>query len=270
MIFDLRINKPLAKITGGGAGKRRRLLKFESRNGLTSRKPAAGSFLVTNCVKTVRIDSFARRPAIVGSIRRHSFSLARFALNVRKPIMLFRLFPAAAVISVGLLLTVAAVAQKVEYNFERGTDFSKFKTYKWQRAEKARYPEDYIDRILTAAIDEQLVAKGLTKIEGEAADLYVIYQLAIKEDVMWSSFSSEVGWAGSVGSRPFTVATTMTPPEKIRVGWMILDLYDVSQKKLVWQASATKTLSDTNDPNKMGKNARKAMAKIFKKYPPPG
>ena len=56
--------------------------------------------------------------------------------------------------------------------------------------------------------------------------------------------------------------------EIIRKGWLMIDIYDAGQKKHVWQANAVKTLGKGNDPKKMEKNARKAMGKIFKKYPP--
>jgi hypothetical protein len=182
--------------------------------------------------------------------------------------MLYRLFFVATIVLIALLSPVTTIAQKVKYSSVEGTDFTKYKTYKWQRAERTRYPEPVIDQIFMRTIDEQLAAKGFTKTEGDTVDVYVIYQLAIGEDVAWNSFTSEIGWSGAYGAMPFAGATTNSTMI-IRTGWMILDIYDVGQKKLVWQASATKTLKDNKDPKKIEKNARKVMAKIFKNYPYP-
>jgi hypothetical protein len=48
-----------------------------------------------------------------------------------------------------------------------------------------------------------------------------------------------------------------------------LDIYDVGTRKQVWRGEASKTLGSGKDPVKVEKNINKAMAKLFKKYPPP-
>ena len=172
------------------------------------------------------------------------------------------------VVSFIALLDSAAAAQEVKYDFVAGTDFSKYKTYKWRRADKARYPEPASDQILIRAIDEQLAAKGLTKTERDSADLFVIYQLAVTEDVEWSSFSNDIQWQTGANSLPGFRGSTTNSTDLIRKGWLMIDLYDAGQKTLVWQASATKTLGKGTDPKKMERNARKAMGKVFANYPP--
>jgi hypothetical protein len=54
----------------------------------------------------------------------------------------------------------------------------------------------------------------------------------------------------------------------IQKGSFIFDFYDQKQQRQVWQTHATKTLDDTTDPNKRARNIQKAMAKVFKNYPP--
>ena len=80
-----------------------------------------------------------------------------------------------------LLLTAGAVgAQDVKYNFMPGTDFSKYHTYKWVAIEGASHPNQIMDQEIKQAADSQLAAKGLTKTDGEKADLFVGYQVATK------------------------------------------------------------------------------------------
>jgi hypothetical protein len=82
---------------------------------------------------------------------------------------------------VGLVLFAcgAVLAQEVTYNSAPGTDFSKFKTYKWVRIEGAEYPDQILDQQIKQSIDSQLDAKGFTKSDNDTADLYVGYQVSI-------------------------------------------------------------------------------------------
>ena len=178
------------------------------------------------------------------------------------------LFFIVALVSLVTFTDVSTPAQEVKYDFVSGTDFSRFRTYKWRRADNARYPEPASDQILVRTIDEQLAAKGLSRTENDNADLFVIYQLAVTEDVEWSSFTNDIGWQTGANSLPGFRGSTTNSTDLIRKGWLMVDLYDAGQKKLVWQASATKTLGKGPDPKKMERNARKAMSKVFANYPP--
>ncbi len=172
---------------------------------------------------------------------------------------------------VGLLFAWSAVtsAQDIRFNYLQGTDFSKYKTYKWVRVPKAQYPNNILDDQIMRAIDAQLATKGLSKTE-DNPDLYVTYQTAINQEKQWNSFSSGGdywgwgGWGGWGG-----MSTTTTTSSTINIGTLSCDIYDVATKKQIWRGDATKTLGSGKDPNKVAKNLNKAMAKLFKKYPPP-
>ena len=171
----------------------------------------------------------------------------------------------------GLLLawSVAASAQDIKYNFVQGTDFSKYKTYKWVKVPNGQYPNQILDEQIMAAIDTQLATKGLTKTE-DNPDLYVVYQVAINQEKQWNSYSTGGnmwGWGGWGGWGGMSTTTTTT--STINVGTLNCDLYDVANKKQIWRGEASKTLGSGKDPQKVQKNLNKAMAKLFKKYPPP-
>jgi hypothetical protein len=169
-------------------------------------------------------------------------------------------------------LVVAAVfasGQKMDFDVTPGTDFSRYKTYKWQRASDARYPADDVDQLLIRTIDSQLAGKGLTKTESDTPDLYVIYQLAIEEDMKWSSFRTDIAWAGTPVTGIYTMqGATTNSNYPVSVGSLFIDLYDVAQKRRVWQVHATKTVHPDNSAEKKEKNARKVLEKVFKNYPP--
>ena len=88
----------------------------------------------------------------------------------------------------GLLFiwSMSASAQDIRYNFLQGTDFSKYKTYKWVQVPGVQYPNGIVDDQIKRAIDTQLSQKGLTKSE-ENPDLYVTYQVAINQEKEWNA-----------------------------------------------------------------------------------
>ena len=167
----------------------------------------------------------------------------------------------------GFAVPFAATAQKVTYEYEPGTDFSKFKSYKWQRAEGTRYPAHVFDEILMSSIEEQLTAKGLVKSAGEAADVYVVYQLAVVDDMTTNSFKTGGGWLGVPGGNPVFAGGSTNISHAVKKGWILVDVFDANQKKLVWRASATKALKG-EAAEKVRRNARKVMDKMFSNYPP--
>lgn len=171
----------------------------------------------------------------------------------------------------GLLLAwcVVATAQDIRFNYLEGTDFSKYKTYKWVKIPNAQYPNQILDDQIMRAIDAQLATKGLTRTE-DNPDLYVTYQAAINQEKQWNSYSTGGdmwGWGGWRGWGG--MSTTTTTSQTINIGTISCDIYDVSTKKQIWRGDASKTLGSGKDPQKVTKNLNKAMAKLFKKYPPP-
>lgn len=165
---------------------------------------------------------------------------------------------------------LTALAQDVRYNFAQGTDFSKYKTYKWVRVPGVTYPDDILDGQIRQAIDSQLSMKGLTKVTEDNADLYIAYQLSISEKTQWVAYGIEGGAVldreGNLGPGMGTVpVTSMT----IKTGTLVLDMYDVAAKQQVWRGDATKALHPSKNPQKNQRNLEKAMAKLLKNYPPP-
>jgi hypothetical protein len=184
-------------------------------------------------------------------------------------VQMTRLSRTIAIAGLVLVWCVAAPAQDIRYNFLQGTDFSKYKTYKWVQIPNVQYPNSILDDQIKRAIDSQLALKGLTKTE-DNPDLYVAYQVAVNQEKQWNSYSTGGdmwGWGGWRGWGG--MSTTTTTSSTINIGTLNLDLYDVSTKKQIWRGEVSKTLGSGKDPRKVEKNLNKAMAKLLKKYPPP-
>lgn len=159
----------------------------------------------------------------------------------------------------------SVIAQDVTYNFDQGTDFSQFKTYKWVSIKNAQQVDEITARQITAAIDAELAKKGLAKTDADTADLFVAYQTAIGSQKQWNALNTGWGygprWGGGMGT---TTATSQT----IHVGQLNLDMYDSANKRLVWRGAVSKTLDPKASPEKRQKNLEKAMQKLLKNYPP--
>ncbi len=153
------------------------------------------------------------------------------------------------------------LAQDVHSNAMPGTDFSKYHTYKWVNIEGASHPNQIVDAEIKQAINTQLQAKGLTVTTGDKADLYVGYQTAVDQQKQWNGYGMGGGprWGGGMAT-----ATSST----IDIGSLVVDMYDPSTKQLVWTGTATKTIDPSSNQEKNEKNLDKAMAKLFKNFPP--
>ena len=164
-----------------------------------------------------------------------------------------------------LLVTASAYGQDVHYNYDRSANFATYRTYQWvDIIPGGGVPDRLIDSAIKQAADEQLAQKGLTKVS-ENADLYIGYQVVVnleKSVDLWSTGTGPGGWDGW-GDRSVRGQTSTVP-----VGILLLDLYDVGKKELVWRGDAMKTIDLKTDPNKNYKNLQKVMAKLFKNYPP--
>jgi len=160
-----------------------------------------------------------------------------------------------------LVVCSLAVGQDVKTNYIPGTDFSKFHTYKWVTVEGGQHPNQIVDQQIKQAVDAQLAQKGLTKSTGDTADLAVGYQVAVDQEKQWNAYGTGGGWrmGGGMGT-----ATSST----INIGTLVLDMYDPSNKQLVWSGRATKTVEPSKNPEKNEEHLNKAMEKLLKDFPP--
>ena len=178
------------------------------------------------------------------------------------------------VLALMLVLTgsSAALAQDVRYNFDKQSNFSGFKTYRWVVLKGAQPLPDLTERQVKAAIDAELAKKGLTLAQGDQADLLVGYQAAVDTEKQYTSYDTGwgygPGWYGGGwygGGGGMTTGSTST----IYVGQLAVDMYAAAPHQLVWRGVASKTLDAKAKPEKQQKNLAKAVTKLLKNYPPP-
>src|SRR5271154_6048027 len=107
----------------------------------------------------------------------------------------------------GIVLTAggSALAQDVSYNSMPGTDFSKFKTYKWVNIPGAESVDQILDQQIKQSIDTQLASKGFTKTDADSADLYVGYQVSITQQRQWNAMGGGFRLGGMANATSSTL-----------------------------------------------------------------
>ena len=171
-------------------------------------------------------------------------------------------FIAAAALVV--LAPALALAQKTSFDYDKSTDFSKFKTYTLKDGTKVGQP--LIDKRIDTAIEEQLAAKGLTR-NDSAPGIVVVYHVAFDKQKDITTFSSGgyggygYGWGGGWG-------TTDVRVNEILVGTLVIDIADAAKKEVVWRGMGVKEVDTQAKADKRDKNITSAVTKIFKNFPP--
>ena len=111
---------------------------------------------------------------------------------------LMRLVKRGTFLAAFMLAAACAYGQEVHYNYDRSADFASYRTYQWVEIPGGAVPDELIDKAIKQAADEQLVLKGLTRVE-ENADLYIGYQFVLnleKSVSLWETGGGPGPWGG--------------------------------------------------------------------------
>jgi hypothetical protein len=156
-----------------------------------------------------------------------------------------------------LCLSALAVAQNVQFDYDRSANFGNFKTYRWVDALSGRSTNQLMDQNIKRAVDSQLAAKGLQRVDS-GGDLQIAYQVALDQEKQFDVWSTG----------PWRFGAGRVTSSTIQVGKLVVDIFDPQNKQLVWRGAAEKTIDVKKDPDKNYRNLQKVVAKLFKNYPP--
>jgi len=170
------------------------------------------------------------------------------------------LFRAALALFLLVIVSAAASAQQVTYNFMPGTNFSKYHTYKWVDIPSNVHPNQIVAQEIRDAVNNVLAGKGFTLATGDTADLYVGYQCAVDQERQWNAW----GMGGGLRWGGMGTATSST----ISNGTLAVDFYDPTSQQLIWRGQATQTLNPSGNQEKDMQRLNKSVAKLLKNFPP--
>jgi len=156
-----------------------------------------------------------------------------------------------------------AAAQDVTYNFDRDTDFSKFRSYKWVEIKSVQQVDYVTTRQITFVIDAELAKRGLLKTDSDYADLYIGYQTALSRQTAWMAYHDGWGYGPGWGGGLAAIAEA-----SIHAGQLDLDMYASREKKLVWRGAVSNTVDLYLNLEGSEKKIQKSAEKLLKNYPP--
>lgn len=160
---------------------------------------------------------------------------------------------------------------QVTGDFDKNTDFSKFKTYTfkgWEKDSDKEIPEFDKKRILDAFAKE-LTSRGMSHIEGDGGDLAITLYVVVDKKTSTTAYSTYTGgygyygrwgWGGGIGS----VNTSYTTDDYLE-GTLVVDFYDQSTKELAWQGVLRSVVKEK--PKQREKSIPKKIKKLMAKYP---
>lgn len=156
-----------------------------------------------------------------------------------------------------------AMAQDVSFDYDRGRDFTAIKTYAW--ADERGLPDEYNHKRIVSAIEAQLAAKGLARVERTGApDVLISYRTRFANEIEVNGYSSGAAWPGyRFGSQWGTARA-----EQVLVGTLLVEMVDANSGAGVWRGVATRDIDTKASPEKRDKSINKAAEKLFKNYPP--
>lgn len=183
------------------------------------------------------------------------------------------------IILLAIILT-SCEGVKITNNWDKKIDFTQFKTYSlypWDK-HNDQIVNDYDKQTILSAIKLEMDKRGYKQVkkDGElVVSTFVIienktsYQAYTNHYGGWAGYGGGWGYYGGVGYYgygygPGYSATTVYSTD-YKQGTLIIDIFDLSKKKLVWQGIGSAQV--TQDMDKRDRRLPTTIASIFRRYP---
>ena len=183
---------------------------------------------------------------------------------------------ALAAVGLGLLLGTSGCATTarvgVSNDFDHSVNFRAYKTWAWYPQQgqdteggPARGYESFLDQRIRAAVEREMVAKGLTKVEGkDNPDVFVAYSAKVENKQRVNNMNPYGPWGGwGYGY----YGRGMAPVTEYKAGTVIIDVVDAKRKELAWRGTGVAQL-DQNSINEA--ETFRIVNSILGTYPPQG
>jgi len=165
------------------------------------------------------------------------------------------------------LLISGCASPKVGYDYDRGADFSAYRTYEWlpdsrSPAGDRRIDNDLVDARIRAAVDGQLRRKGYTSPAAGQPDFYVAYQAAVTDMMKGASTQRYIG------DRATGLYTTVNAIQPYKDGALLVDILDGATQKLVWQGTASAEVEPGMTAKERDERIARVVKAMFEHFPP--
>lgn len=177
-----------------------------------------------------------------------------------------------ALLITGLLAACSGIP--VSQDYEAATDFSLYKTYRWNqdvlaKEQQTEANDPLLNKRIHKAIDTTLAQRGFTLSNNQATDFIVSYQTEVQ------SRTTSEGTTGalSIGFGSFHhfgslgLATGGDIREQDEATLMI-DIIDAASSKLIWRGVSTRYVYKHNEPDELTRTINNHVEAILMQFPP--
>jgi hypothetical protein len=168
---------------------------------------------------------------------------------------------------VALAVAVAGCASKptLRVSAERSStaDFAAYQTYRWASPppeaslERPRTGRDLMDWRLRAAIENQLAAKGYTRVSSGRADLVVAAHIDLR-DMNTETVGDYIDYRKSGGQEGPQEAYVFGYQE----GTIIVEVVEAATQHLVWRGAASPLIDPEGQPERLREAVQHMMARF--------
>jgi len=162
-----------------------------------------------------------------------------------------------------LFLIVSCAPIRVNYDYERAADFSKYKTYNYYSNLNSGLSELDTKRLLDA-LDKSLQAKGFSL--SETPDFYIDIKSNTYQEVQNSSVGVGLGGTGGNVGGGISVGIPIGQSNFNRV--IQFDFVDEDGQGLFWQAISESSFFPNSAPEKREALLKAIVAKVLEGFPP--
>jgi hypothetical protein len=171
------------------------------------------------------------------------------------------------------------VAQKVRVDYDHGSDYSHYKTYRWVGLQKvsssdAQFPNQLMRQRIVSFVEEALAARRFTRVE-TGGDLLINYDVKVTAEPQLTTFTNATGdwdgwgwggWGWGGGCCGWSSGISTTTAQTYWKGTLVVSLTDSHKKQLIFQGTSSDMISSRAWKNT--KRLQKGIQEMFEKYPP--
>lgn len=161
------------------------------------------------------------------------------------------------------ILVVSCAPIRVNYDFEKGTNYNKYKTYSYYGDMKTGLSELDTKRFLDA-FDAKMAAKGFSF--SEAPDFLVDIKSSEYQQVQRNNVGVGLGGGGRNMGGGITIGLPLGQSNINRQ--IIIDFVDENGKGLFWQAVSESSFNPNASPEKREQLFNAIAEKVLMQYPP--
>lgn len=173
-------------------------------------------------------------------------------------------------ILVSTLLLAACSSLKVFYDQDKEADFSKFKTFNFMPwpEQNNEILSDLSKRRVQAAITAEMEARGIKKVDS-GADLMVNFMIILEKKTGVQAYTDYYGAGYGGYGYYYPIGYGFSQTRYVEYDYLrgtgIIDVFQTSNKHLVWQGTGIGTVQENN--NNMEKRINKGIHRIMSRYP---